>query len=101
MDVRSKLKIWATTNDNYEMPDFVFAAQSRIRKRVGFFDPDVPGMNHCNRMVCSALCHYKFMVDGYDQPHMYAQWKASREERIERALRRLEEVLRRQGIQAS
>jgi hypothetical protein len=101
MDVRSKLKIWKTANDNYEMPGVVFGAQSRIRRRVGFFDPEVPGMDHCNRMICSALSHYRFLVDGYNQPRMHEHWKASREEKIEDALTYLEEVLDRQGIQVS
>ena len=101
MDVRSKLKIWATANDNFLFPDFAFPAQSRIRERIGFFDLDVPGIWHCHFMIKNAMSHYQFMVNGYDQPHMYAQWKASREESIEDALTYLEEVLQRQGIKVS
>jgi hypothetical protein len=101
MDVLDEVGIWGRANDNHVLPDFVFAAQSRIKQRVGFYDPKVPGMSHCNRMITASLSHYEFMVEGYDQPHMHEQWKASREEKIEDALTYLEEELQRQGIQVS
>ena len=101
MDVRSKLKIWATANDDFIFPEYAFPAQSLIRQRVGFFDLDVPGMWHCNMRIRSAMSHYQLKMDNVDRPDLYDDWKTFRKEGIERALTDLEDELQRQGIQVS
>ena len=101
MKVLDKVGIWKTANDNHVLPDFVFAAQSRIKQRVGSYDPQVIGMRHCHRLICSALSHYKFMMESFNRPDLYDDWKASREESIEKALTSLEDKLHRQGLHMS
>ena len=101
MDVRSKLKIWTTANDNLLFPEYAFPAQSRIRKRVGFYDPDVPGMTFCSRRIRSAMDFHQFKMDNIDRPDLHDERKINREEAIERALAYLEDELQRQGIQIS
>jgi hypothetical protein len=101
MEVLDKVGIWGKANDNHLFPEFAFAAQSQIKQRVGFYDRDVPGMTHCNRMIRSAMSFYQLMMDEIDRPDLHAEWRTSREEKIERALTSLEEELRRQGIRVS
>ena len=101
MNVLDKVGIWGKANDNHLFPEFAFAAQSQIKKRVGFYDPDVPGMTSCNRMIRSAMSFYQFKMDNIDRPDLHDERKINREEAIERALAYLEDELHRQGIQVS
>ena len=101
MDVRSKLKIWATANDNFLFPKYAFPAQSLIRQRIGFYDPDVPGMTFCSRRIRDAMSFHRLIMDNIDRPDLHDERKTFRKEGIERALTDLEDELQRQGIQVS
>jgi hypothetical protein len=101
MDVLDEVGIWGRANDNHVLPDFVFAAQSRIKQRVGFYDPKVPGMSHCQRLIRSALSHYQLKMEEINRPDLHDEWESFRDDAIERALTGLEEELQRQGIQVS
>ena len=101
MYVLDKVGIWGKANDNHLFPEFTFAAQSQIKQRVGFYDPDVPGMTFCSRRIRSAMSFYRLMMDNIDRPDLHDDWKVSRKEKIERALIYLEDELHRQGIRVS
>jgi hypothetical protein len=101
MNVLDEVEVWGKANDNHLFPEFIFAAQSQIKQRIGFYDENVVGMTFCARRIRSAMSLYQLKMDNIERPDRHDAWKASREEAIERALTYLEEELQRQGIQVS